>query len=317
MLFHISILTAAFIGLATGLFIREVPALRNRPGLTPVLELAASEEKLLFASSLEGRPGFMRQQVSGRTVWVYAPPTLEEASRQAVFVLHGSFDTPEGIAEASRFHEVAARASPGFLVVYPEMAEPGSASWGFDAPWEDAFFRGVVDLLVQNFYVDRNEVYVAGHSAGGTMSLFLQNNMPEVFKASAAVESGVGHLNLWNNASSGQPTLVVWNHNDPVLAQFGGEELFQQTVTHLRRHHEPAAWPHQILPLPSGFGGVVEAERRIWKAYSMKNQPRLSVVSWKSETPTHKWVNNHNVADAPLDASILVWDFFRDIGASH
>eukprot|EP00931_Biecheleriopsis_adriatica_P116853 TRINITY_DN9243_c0_g1_i1.p1 TRINITY_DN9243_c0_g1~~TRINITY_DN9243_c0_g1_i1.p1 ORF type:complete len:425 (+),score=57.10 TRINITY_DN9243_c0_g1_i1:55-1275(+) len=336
--FRLCIITATLAGLFAGLVIRPVmPALRgqqNRIHHAPSEKKAPKElshsnvtkepqslptqslPKASAAPTLEGKYGFERFELLGRATWVYRPPMVGLAPRQAVVVLHGSEDSPEGIAEASRFHEVAARSFPGFLVVYPSMATPGGESWDYGAPWEDAFFRALGDFLEKSYSIPKGEVFVAGHSAGGTMALFLQNNMADLFKAAAAVEAGVGHLKSWTNSSSGLPSLVVWNQNDPVLAEFGGAKLLQQTVTQLRRHDEPESGPHEVVPLASGCGGVLSAEKRIWKAKPGKRQPRLSVVAWSSATPTHHWVNNNNLPDAPLDASILIWEFFRDVSQS-
>eukprot|EP00440_Ansanella_granifera_P069081 gb/GFBE01074941.1/.p1 GENE.gb/GFBE01074941.1/~~gb/GFBE01074941.1/.p1 ORF type:complete len:434 (+),score=50.79 gb/GFBE01074941.1/:1-1302(+) len=260
---------------------------------------------------LDRQEGFKRYEVHGRSVWVYQPsPTvLGEAPRKAVMVLHGSEDTPAGIASSSKFHRVAARCSPGFLVVYPEMATPGGEVWGYEAPWEIAFFKDVIELLVSDLSVARDQVFVTGHSAGGSMSLFLQNNQPDLFRAAAAVEAGVSRLPAWTNSSHGRPTLVVWNHNDNVLQQFGGDKLYQQTLDTLRRHDKTGSYPTKKLPLPAGFQGVVAAERLVWQATEVL--PATLVVSWASDVPTHTWVNNDNIPGAPLDASILIWDFFQ------
>lgn len=251
----------------------------------------------------------VRYEVHGRAVWIHQPRTAH-FSRKAVIVLHGSYESPEGVAKASAFDEVAARSRPGFLVVYPEMQTPGGDTWGFDAPWEESFFRDVCELLSRDF--GRDEVYVVGHSNGGSMSLFLQNKMPDLFKAAAAVEAGVNHLEMWNNASWGLPTIVVWNHNDPVLGEFGGEQLYQSTIDTLTRGSAAYnAGAARVLPLPSGYQGVVSAERHLWN--NVKKHRRFEVVSWASEQPTHDWVNNQNLLGAPLDASILVWDFFQSV----
>jgi len=310
----ISALSAGLLlGVASGALMAAPAAIQLPTKPAPAVSAAATtqmpvkDQKMTF----DNIPGFSKQQVDDRTVWVYVPPTIYPKDRKAVLVLHGSLDSPEGIAEASNFHSIAARTSPGFIVVYPEMLKPGGLAWGYNAPWEHHFFRGVVDLLVDQFAVARDEIFVTGHSAGGSMTLYLQNNMPELFKGAAAVEAGVGTLSAWRNESYGRPTMVVWNHNDPVLAEFGGDQLFHDTVTQLRRHDDPKSWPDQILALPAGYQGVVSAERKLWKAREM--QPRTHIISWTSADPTHHWVNGKNLPGAPLDASILIWDFFQAV----
>merc|ERR1712100_86124 len=110
--------------------------------------------------------------------------------------------------------------NPGFLLVYPEMQHYRADMWGYGKPKELAFFRDLPNAIAKaGFPIDQAKVFVSGHSNGGSMSLYLQNNMPDVFKGAAAVEAGVGHLDLWQNSSFGRPAMIVWNHNDNVLAE--------------------------------------------------------------------------------------------------
>merc|ERR1712224_1179812 len=74
-------------------------------------------------------------------------------------------------------------------------------------------------------------------------SLYMGNNWPGLFSKVAAVEGGfpVKHKNLWDMSKAGVPTLLVWNHADPVLSKFSptkGDEYayLKVTVSILRRH---------------------------------------------------------------------------------
>jgi poly(3-hydroxybutyrate) depolymerase len=225
-----------------------------------------------------------------------------------VVVLHGSDDTALNIAKTTDMEEVA-RQTTGFLAVFPEMAAgPGGDSWGFADPSEIAFFHALVEHIDSEYALRRDQVYVCGHSNGGTMALFLQNNMPDVFSGAAAVEGGIGHLEDWDEESDGRPTMLVWNHNDAVLAEYGGEQLFQDTVSKLRRHNNTEAWPAFTLPLTSGTSEILFAEKNIWS--HIPRAPLLHVISWESKDPTHKWLSPKVVPGTTLDASWLVWEFF-------
>jgi len=252
--------------------------------------------------------------VHGRDVWVYQPPqpVTGTSPLPAVVVLHGSNDTALNIANATSMEKVAEETT-AFLAVFPEMAEPRGESWGFNDPSETAFFRALVDRLNSEYALRRDQVYVCGHSNGGTMSLYLQNNMGDVFSGAAAVESGVGHLDAWNNHSIGRPTMVIWNHKDPVLQEFGGEGLYQDTIDKLRRHDHTGVGPSSMEPLPDGASGVLYAEKLSWDGSA--GVAPLSVVSWASIVPTHSWLNREAVPGTSLDASWLVWQFFTTISS--
>ncbi|CAD7971714.1 unnamed protein product [Amoebophrya sp. A25] len=136
------------------------------------------------------------------------------------------------------------------------------------------------------FRVDPSKVFAVGHSAGATYSLFAGNSLgrsqkiksknkktsgsdavqaegvggdeerdtrsrKNLFAKVAAVEGAVGRLEKWDMESRGVPTLLVWNHADPVLKEYspeGGEPVYLRlTVSTLRRHAE-----HPWIPLAGG-----------------------------------------------------------------
>ncbi|CAK0906118.1 unnamed protein product, partial [Prorocentrum cordatum] len=233
----------------------------------------------------------VRLDIAGRGLWVYKPNSSAAGGERLplVMVLHGSEDTALNIANVSGFAAVAENVTDGFILAFPEMVKERADSWDFGAPHEVGFFRAAVHLLHSKGLVRREKVFVCGHSNGGTMALFLQNNLPDVFSGAAAVEAGVGHLEQWKNLSYGSPTMVIWNHNDNVLQEFGGEKLYHDTLATLRRHdpYHSHSEPASRTRLDAGSGGSVRyAERLLWRATS-EGLPPLMVVSWGSELPSH------------------------------
>lgn len=221
-------------------------------------------------------------------------------------VLHGSYDTALGIMEASAMEPVA-EADSSFIAVFPEMAEYEGAEWGYGNASEVKFFRDVSNLLTRQYLVATDQVFAVGHSAGGSMALFLQNHLPDVFRGVAAVEAG---LPTQESTGNGRPTMLVWNHNDPVLAEYGGERLYEDTLSFLRRGDPTGAGPSSVEPLATS-GEVVSAELLTWPARG--SSPSTCVVSWTSYEPTHDWLNPTNIDGTTLDASILLWQFFKSI----
>jgi len=114
--------------------------------------------------------------------------------------------------------------------------------------------------VVPAFHVDRSKIFAVGHSAGATFSLFAGNNWsPQLFAKVAAVEGAVGHLPKWELGNAGVPTLLVWNHADPVLREYspeGGEPGYLKlTVTTLRRHAK-----HPWVPLDVSISSSVHGD---------------------------------------------------------
>lgn len=245
--------------------------------------------------------------VHNRSVLLYGPATwVPSKPLPLIVVLHGSGGSNFGIASTTQFHERV----NGAVVMYPEMQTPFGQEWGYDALWELAFFRALPHEATKIGYtMNTEQVFVVGHSAGGTMALFLQNNLPEVFGAAAAVEAGVGHLDLWRNQSFGMPVMVVWNHNDEVLQEFGGETLYNNTVQQLQRHNPTGVTPHIVADeVLADTSEIVYAKHLVWP--SVGPSPTLEVLSWQSRAPTHNWMNPQ-VCPGSFDAAAVVWDFFR------
>lgn len=239
-----------------------------------------------------------------RSVWV-SVPSRASATSPAVIILHGSEDYPLAIANASRFEDVAESSPEPFVSVFPEMETPGGEVWGYEK--DSSFFQALADTLVSDFAVNREEIYVCGHSAGGTMALFLQNNLPGVIRGAASVEAAMGHTAYWNHNSTGRPTLLIWNHNDPVL-KFWAPQI-SPTIKMLRRHDSALGAPSFSLPVPLLDNSTVRyAKMFLWG--SAGSVPQTAVVSWQTETPTHNWSNPYNVPGS-FDAASLIWDFFR------
>jgi poly(3-hydroxybutyrate) depolymerase len=249
-------------------------------------------------------------KVFNRDVWVYQSAkasTPADRHLPAVLVLHGSEDYPLSIAERSGFEKVAETASEPFLAVFPSMDTPGGESWLYDK--DLPFFRAVIDLLDREYSLKRDEVYVCGHSAGGTMSLYLQNNMPDAFRGVASIEAGVGHELLWNMSSFGRPTMLVMNQNDPVLKDY--DVRVEDTVKTLRRHDSMASGPSFISEIPV-HSSVRYAKKITWGAVG--STPPTVAISFETYDATHIWSNPKNIPGS-FDAAAMVWDFFSSIRA--
>jgi len=327
-LFRLSICSALLAGVLLGSFVAVVAVLwghpegaRNGEAWSPSALRGPLYKRhaIAWMPELDGwKPQGVRTRfdVMNRSVWVYRPHGAN-GHLPAVVVLHGSDDHALKIASTTRFESLADLSKHQFLVILPEMEQPGGISWGYED--DEPFFRAVIDKVAAEYLLIGTEVFVCGHSSGGTMALYLQNNMPEVFSASASVEAGVGHLEQWHNKSSGRPTMVVWNHNDNVLAEFGGRELYDQTLAQLRRHaNQLGDFPVMQEALPSGAWeagkhGALYAQRKVWAPTSDGRQPAVEVVSWASAAPTHNWLNPVRVPGATVDASVLIWEFFRAV----
>jgi poly(hydroxyalkanoate) depolymerase family esterase len=129
---------------------------------------------------------------------LFLPADLRrDAPVPLLVALHGCLQTPADFAAGTRFDEIGARF--GSIVVYPEQSKRANASrcWNWFATkhqtrrgGEPARILRLVDELVRLYPVDRNRIYVAGLSAGGSMAAILGEQAPDVFSG-VAISAGV------------------------------------------------------------------------------------------------------------------------------
>eukprot|EP00746_Dinoflagellata_sp_MGD_P067531 gnl/MRDRNA2_/MRDRNA2_278783_c0_seq1.p1 gnl/MRDRNA2_/MRDRNA2_278783_c0~~gnl/MRDRNA2_/MRDRNA2_278783_c0_seq1.p1 ORF type:complete len:234 (+),score=39.40 gnl/MRDRNA2_/MRDRNA2_278783_c0_seq1:61-702(+) len=117
------------------------------------------------------------------------------------------------------------------------------------------------------------------------MSLYLQNEV-DLFSAAGAVEAAPGDLLHWDMAKPGHPTMIIWNHADPVLQEYapeGQEALYyNMTISTLRRHGSKM---FTLEPLPTS-NTIIAADM---KHYPKDAAPILKMLSFRSHPGTHDW----------------------------
>lgn len=173
------------------------------------LRLAADFNTDSFAHTYrEEIGGWMREWI------VYAPTGDavsgdENSSRKLplVLALHGYGCTGKIYAEGTDWHKLAVE--KGFIVVLP-TAVPGELEsgielptesciyapswnpldWGDNIPDDYSFLRELIERVCQEYPIDRERIYVTGHSQGSLMTQMLALTMPDIF-AAAAPCSGV------------------------------------------------------------------------------------------------------------------------------
>jgi len=220
-------------------------------------------------------------EVMGRTGYVYRG--RNDPVSAAVLVLHGSGGVASDMFNLG-FEKFAD--SLGFLVVYPEMQKLRSDDWGYDN--DLPYFAALATRLQQtDFGVPTDKLFICGHSAGGSMVTFLQNEMDE-FSAAGVVSAAVGHLPMWNMSRHGHRTMVIWNHADPVLKEYAPDHsepaYYKLTIDTLRRGGSSTPDKHKDLPLSET---VVKSELLTFVAEH--GLPELQVISWISVPGRHRW----------------------------
>ncbi len=133
------------------------------------------------------------------------PAPADGQKRPAVLFLHGGFAFGDGDLEMAQPYRDA-----GYVVMEPmlrgENGQPGNFTLFFDEV-EDVL--GAAETLRNLPYVDAGRVYVAGHSAGGTLAM-LAAMASDKFRACAAFSGSPDAVDLLRD----RPDLSVFDTSD-------------------------------------------------------------------------------------------------------
>jgi poly(hydroxyalkanoate) depolymerase family esterase len=180
------------------------------------------------AQSLAGEwtGGKLIQEKGGREYRLYVPAVQWHAAVPLVVMLHGCAQDSAIFAESTGMNALAEKGP--FLVLYPEQNRNANAArcWNWFMPahqtrgaGEPAEIVAIVDQVARQYPVDRTRVYVAGISAGGSMTAILAACYPDVF-AAAAVHSGTMYKSAASLASARR---VMASGKAPDPDQLGAE----------------------------------------------------------------------------------------------
>jgi poly(3-hydroxybutyrate) depolymerase len=282
-------------------------------------------------------PGELLPQLSYR---IYEPASGSARSRPLVVMLHGCKQTPEDFAAGTRMNALAER--EGFLVAYPEqpLRRQLQRCW----QWFDLTAREggrevqalamLVDALADRHDVRRDQIYLAGLSAGAAMAGVLALRYPRKF-AAVALHSGVvigaadsprAGLKAMRHGAAGDPALLLdaagispGSEPMPALILHGMEDDAVHPVNARLLARQFLAYNNLPDRLDGQFDGGRDAVTAMPAGHYVdarfRTQQRDLVQLCEIAGLGHAWSGGDDKyrfhsATGP-DASMLMWDFFR------
>lgn len=186
---------------------------------------------------------------------LYIPSRYRGQSLPLVVMLHGCKQTPDDFAAGTRMNELAEER--GFFVAYPAQAWRANVercwNWfhaqhqGRDAG-EPALIAGITRQVIARYNVDPKRVYIAGLSAGGSMTAVMAATYPEIY-AGIGIHSGLPYASArgavtalaamrWKRVGAAVPTpplpaIVFHGDSDTTVHPSNGEYALAED--HARR----------------------------------------------------------------------------------
>ncbi len=262
---------------------------------------------------------------------LYVPASASEKPRGLIVMLHGCTQNPDDFAVGTNMNAFAEL--HGLLIAYPAQTRASNASscWNWfegghqlrDAG-EPAILAGLARKLIRQFGVNREQVFVAGLSAGAAMSVIMGKTYPDLFRA-VGVHSGLAYQSAGNVMSAlavmrgrkgaslfgkSQSPDDTWKPMRTIIFHGSADRtVHPSNAQHVLRTAHPATDDHAIATT----SGASNGRRFTQTVISQKNGPVL-VESWLIDGAGHAWSGGNisgSYADAKgPDASLEMVRFF-------
>lgn len=248
-----------------------------------------------------------------RDYLLFVPKNYDSAKPTPLVIsLHGAAMWGAAQKETSQWNTVAER--EGFMVVYPSGAMGnGPRHWDEE---DVTFISELIDTLEAAYNIDPTRIYVNGLSNGGGMAFGLSCTLSDRIAAVGMVAAA--HLLPFSWCTDPRPVPMISFHGtaDRFTPYNGGSSWvaprpFPSMVTWT------ANWARRNRCDPNPIDAAVAADvtRRSYTGCAEDAAVVLYTIiggghTWPGGTPLPEWFAGPTTRS--IDASSLMWDFFRE-----
>jgi polyhydroxybutyrate depolymerase len=157
-----------------------------------------------------------------RKAMVYIPVAAKEKPTPVVFIYHGHGGSMNNVYNKYRVQELW----PEAIVICPQgLNTPGAltdpkgerSGWqqdkGFQQDRDLIFFDTLMSYINRNYNVDKNRIYVTGHSNGGSFTYLLWAQRGDIFAAVAPTASVARHPDQFHP----KPCFIMMGEKDELV----------------------------------------------------------------------------------------------------
>ncbi|MFC1880756.1 alpha/beta hydrolase family esterase [Thermodesulfobacteriota bacterium] len=270
-----------------------------------------------------------------RTYRVHIPPDYNQGiSLPLVVVIHGAFDTAQGMEKFSGFSDLADREN--FIVMYPN----GMGIFGFLQHWnaghccgkaasdkvdDVGFVAAAIEDVRARLKIDPERIYMVGFSNGGMLVYRFAAERGDLLAAVAPLAASIGGRPSdeepeWRIPDPGRPLSVISIHGlaDDDITYEGGVSLHRGgTRTYWSVEKSIGFWVSHNGCIPraaDSYSDNGSVHIRSWGV--CRNDTEVALYLLKNWG--HVWPGKYFTAvlpdDDPLknfDAAEIIWDFFK------
>lgn len=243
-----------------------------------------------------------------------------------VVLLHGFSQDGRGIEQMTNMNAEADK--EGFVAVYPDAVkwfnDPSKAAWDANDGLVPAgtrvndvgFIKATIENTEARLPIDPDRVYVAGFSNGGMLAANVANQLSDKVAATAIISSGMGGKQL-ETGGSPMSILTIHGTKDPIIPIKGLPTFpkflnwlgvpyfssFDNATNYWVKKDQITDPPREVT-----FDGVTVRDFTNGKNNTEVEQLTVSGGD-------HTWYGKENGqtgADASIDATTLMWQFFKN-----
>jgi polyhydroxybutyrate depolymerase len=248
-----------------------------------------------------------------RTFKLHVPASYSANTKTAlVIALHGYTSSATDTENGTGLSEKAD--AEGFIVVYPNgLPYPWTTNnpqaWNWGGPFEEwtqgtddvEFIDQMIELICKYYTIDRNRIYVTGHSMGSIMTYHLEY---ELSNKIAAIATHSGQMVYLPTEAPGNKISILNLHalDDELVPYYGGVsgQILYSSVDDVLSHWSAL---YSCSQQPDTTFQNADYMIKEWTC-SGNTEIKLYLLNKGG----HTWFNTSNSC---IQANDIIWDFFK------